>query len=221
MTFNNFIYKALFISILLHTIFVCTNYWMKLPEIRKSQVKKVEIAYRPPSPKTLDIKQHAIKPAQKLDLQNSLLTSSVDTIGVKMAKDGQSLKGLAMYDRKPTQMRSQQVNYISVKPMKSEKINSPIYTSYQDRIRESIKERVYANYSRLDRGNVYLTFIIASDGSLKDYQIIDAKTNASQNLRFISTKSLKEAHFPPFLKGMTLPEYTFNIEIEYQVSEQQ
>jgi hypothetical protein len=65
-----------------------------------------------------------------------------------------------------------------------------------------------------------LTFIISSDGSLKDYQIIDIKTQASQNLRYISTKSLKEARFPPFLKGMTLPEYTFNIEIEYQVSDQ-
>ena len=137
-----------------------------------------------------------------------------------MSKEGQGLKGMTMYERKPAQMRSEQVNHITVRPMKSEKMNSPIYTSYQDRIRESIKERVYANYSRLDRGNVYLTFIIASDGSLKDYMIIDEKTKASQNLRYISTKSLKEAHFPPFLKGMTLPEYTFNIEIEYQVSDQ-
>jgi hypothetical protein len=64
-------------------------------------------------------------------------------------------------------------------------MNSPIYTSYQDRIRESIKERVYANYSKLDRGKVYLTFIISSDGSLKAYQIIDDKTNASQNLRYM------------------------------------
>jgi hypothetical protein len=216
MTFNNVIYKALFISLTIHTIIVCGSYWMKLPDLKKTKEKRVEIAYRPPNPKTLDITPHAIKPVQKLDLQNAV--PSNDAIGVKMSKD-ESLKGLTMYERKPTQMRSQQVNHITVKPMNSEKINSPIYTSYQDRIRESIKERVYANYSRLDRGNVYLTFVIASDGSLKAYQIIDAKTKASQNLRYISTKSLKEAHFPPFLKGMTLPEYTFNIEIEYQVSE--
>lgn len=218
MTYQDFFYKALFVSLFLHTLFVCGNYLVKLPEINKAKTKKVEISYRPPSPKTLDIKQHAVKPAQKLDLQNSSMNSK-DTIAVKMSRNEQSLKGLSMYERKPAQIRSQQASQVAVKPIKSEKVNSPIYTSYQDRIRESIKERVYANYSRLDRGNVYLTFIIASDGSLKAYQIIDEKTNATANLRFVSTKSLKEARFPPFLKGMTLPEYTFNIEIEYQVSE--
>ncbi len=190
-----------------------------MPELKRARDKSVEISYRPPNPQKLDITQHTIKPAQKLDLQNSLLASN-DTIGVKMNKDGQGLKNLAMYERKPTQMRSVQASHVTVTPITSEKINNPIYTSYQDRIRESIKERVYANYSRLDRGKVYLTFIITSDGSLKDYLVIDEKTKASQNLRYISTKSLKEARFPPFLKGMTLPEYTFNIEIEYQVSEE-
>ncbi len=215
---NDFISKAFFISLTIHTIVICSSYWMKMPELKRARDKRVEISYRPPNPQKLDIKQHAVKPAQKLDLQNSLLSSN-DTIGIKMSQAGQNFKGFAMYERKLNQMRSGQASHVTVTPITSEKMNSPVYTSYQDRIRESIKERVYANYSRLDRGHVYLTFIIASDGSIKDYQIIDEKTKASQNLRYISTKSLKEAHFPPFLKGMTLPEYTFNIEVDYQVSE--
>jgi hypothetical protein len=215
---NDFIFKALFISVTVHTVIVCTNFILRMPENKKAKQKRVEITYRPPNFNKLDITQHPIKPAQKLDLQNNLLASK-DTIGVKLARDSQdNLKGLRVYDRKPAQIKSQQINHITVTPITSEKMNNPIYTSYQDRVRESIKERVYANYSRLDRGNVYLTFIVTSDGSLKDYMIIDGKTQASQNLRYISTKSLKEARFPPFLKGMTLPEYTFNIEIEYQVS---
>ena len=127
-----------------------------------------------------------------------------------------------MYERKPTQLSSGQVSHVTVTPMTSEKMNNPIYTSYNERVRQSIYEKVWANFSQeriRDKGNVYLTFIIAADGSLKDYQIIDGKTKASQNLRYISTKSLKEAKFSPFLKGMTLPEYTFSIEIEYQVSD--
>ena len=213
---NNFLPKALFISLTIHTIVVCSSYWMKMPDLKRARDKRVEITYRPSSSQTLDIQQHAIKPAQRLDLQNA---SSNDAIGVKLGREGQQdLKGFTMYERKPVQIKSMQANYITVTPITSEKINSPIYTSYQERVRESIKERVYANYSRLDDGIVYLTFIIASDGSLKDYQIIDEKTKASQNLRYISIKSLKESHFPPFLKGMTLPEYTFNIEIEYQVN---
>lgn len=217
MSINNFLYKALFISLTVHTIFVCTSYWMKMPNIQKTRDKRVEISYRPIAPKTLDIRQHAIKPAQKLDLQNS--SSSSDSIGVKLGKGSESFKSITGFERKPSQIKSEQASYVTVTPITSQKVNSPIYTSYQDRIRESIKERVYANYSKLDKGTVYLTFIISSDGSLKDYQIISEKSNASQNLRYISTKSLKEAHFPPFLKGMTLPEYTFNIEIEYQINE--
>ena len=218
MTTNDFLPVALFISLTIHTTVVCSSYWMKMPELKRARDKNVEIVYRPANPQTLDIRQHAIKPAQKLDLQNSLLNKSNDTIGVKLIKDSQQLKGLTMYERKPTQVRSTQVNYVMVTPITSEKINNPVYISYQDRVRESIKEKVYENYNRLDDGLVYLTFIIASDGSLKAYQIIDSKTKASQNLRYISSKSLKEARFPSFLKGMTLPEYTFNIEIEYQVS---
>ena len=219
MSLDNVLFKAFFISLTIHTVIVCSSYWMKMPEIRKARDKRVEITYKPIAPQSVDIRQHAIKPAQKLDLQNSLPSNANDTIGVKLGKDSESFKSVTSFDRKPTQLKSMQANYVKVTPITSERINSPIYTSYQDRIRESIKERVYANYSRLDGGVVYLTFIISADGSLKDYLIIDEKTKASQNLRYISTKSLKEANFPPFSKGMTLPEYTFNIEIEYQVND--
>ena len=215
---NQFLYRALFISLTLHTIFVCSTYWMKMPQLKKSMEKRVEITYKPAVRQKLDITQHPIKPAQKLDLQNNSANTN-DTIGVKMNKETEIFKSGTMYERKPTQLKSLPANYVRVVPITSSKMNSPIYTSYQDRIRECIKERVYANYSKLDRGKVYLTFIISSNGSLKAYQVINEKTAASQNLRYISTKSLKEAKFPPFLKGMSLPEYTFNIEIEYQVND--
>ncbi|MBI3601643.1 MAG: hypothetical protein HY209_01945 [Candidatus Omnitrophica bacterium] len=219
MTTDHFLFRALLISLTIHTMVVGSGYWMKLPQLQRARLRSVEITYKPISPRALDIRQHVIKPAQKLDLQNSLLLPSNDAIGIKLVKDSQEFKDF-VYERRPVRIKSLQVNHITVTPIVSQKINNPIYTSYQDRVRESIKERVYANYNQLDNGKVYLTFIIASDGSLKDYQVIDAKTRASQNLRYISTKSLKEARFPPFLKGMTLPEYTFNIEIEYQLRDQ-
>jgi len=219
MTTDHVLFKALLISLTIHMGVVCGGYWMNMPH-QRARVRNVEITYRPANPQALDIRQSRIRPAQKLDLQNSLLVPSNDTMGVKLVNDGQDLKDFVMYERRPVRIRSLQVNHITVTPIRSEKMNNPIYTSYQDRVRESIKERVYANYSQLDDGNVYLTFIIASDGTLKDYQVIDRKTTASQNLRYVSTKSLQEARFPPFLKGMTLPEYTFNIEIEYQVRDQ-
>ncbi len=208
---DTFLLRALFISLTLHTVLVCGSYWIKIHELKKVHDRRVEIIYKSVKPPTLDIPLHVIKPARRLDLKN--------IIDFKLNNDSQDLKGFTRYERKPTQIKSTQVNLITVTPIQSKKIDSSTYISYQERIRESIKERVYANYNRFDAGIVYLTFIISSDGRLKAYQVVDEKTKASQNLRYISTKSLKEAQFPPFLKGMTLPEYTFNIEIEYQVSE--
>ena len=67
---------------------------------------------------------------------------------------------------------------------------------------------------------MYLTFILDDRGVLIVAKIIPEKTDASSHLQEISLRSLQEASpFPNFLKGMTLPEYTFNIEIQYQVSE--
>ena len=67
---------------------------------------------------------------------------------------------------------------------------------------------------------MYLTFLLDDHGVLKDAKIIPEKTDASEHLQDISLESLKEASpFPTFLRGMNLPEYPFNIEIQYQVSD--
>jgi hypothetical protein len=72
----------------------------------------------------------------------------------------------------------------------------------------------------MERGSVYLTFLLDQNGELKAAQIIPEKTDASPHLQEIAIRSLREASpFPAFLKGMNLSEYPFNIEIQYQVSD--
>ena len=72
----------------------------------------------------------------------------------------------------------------------------------------------------MERGSVYLTFLLDEHGVLEAAKIIPEKTDASEHLQEISMRSLREASpFPPFLKGMNLTEYPFNIEIQYQVSD--
>jgi hypothetical protein len=72
----------------------------------------------------------------------------------------------------------------------------------------------------MERGSVYLTFLLDDHGVLKASHIIPEKTDASQHLQEIAMRSLREASpFPAFLKGMNLSEYPFNIEIQYQVSD--
>jgi hypothetical protein len=219
---NNFLPKALFISLTLHTAFVCSGLlWHFHPAHRPVQ-KRVEISYRPDKGrKAPDVRQHPVKPSQKLDLKNTTMMTSDGTVPLKLAKESQPLaKNFMMHERKPEQIRSAQMAHrVTITPIKSAKINNPAYAAYNEMVRNRIEEKVYQNYRKMEAGAIYLTFILSSDGTLKASQIIDEKSRGSQNLKDTSIKSLHQAQFPPFLKGMTLPEYTFNIEIQYQVHE--
>ena len=220
--FEDFLPKALFISVAIHTLLVCGGYFLKMPELRKADKTKrgIEIAYRPVRSKAPDLKQRPVRPAQQLDLKNASVIPAQGTVPVKLAPAMAGPGNFTIYERKPQPIRSMQsASRVSITPIRSAKINNPAYAAYNEMVRSRIEEKVYANFSKMEAGAVYLTFVLSSDGVLKASQIIDAKTRATVNLKDISIKSLKQAQFPPFLKGMTLPEYTFNIEIQYQVNE--
>ncbi len=223
MKVDNFLPKALFISLALHTVFICWTYLIKVNDPKQKQLtqKRVEISYRAPKPKAVDVQQRPIKPVQQLDLSSSMPEASAESLPVKLSREGQMMPGqmTSMYERKPEKIRSMQMTRrVSITPIKSEKINNPAYAAYNEIVRSRIEEKVYVNYNRIEQGTVYLTFIINAQGQLKAAQIIAEKTNASERLQEVSIKSLKDASpFPVFLKGMTLPEYSFNIEVQYQV----
>ena len=223
---ENFLPRAFFISLTVHTLLVCGGYFLKYPDLHKTvRPKGVEITYRPPpqaGPRVPDLKQRSVKPSQQMDLKNSSVIPVQGTVPVKLTKPDQGLpRNFTMDGRRPRIIRSIQASYrVSMTHIKSEKINNPAYAAYNEMVRSRIEEKVYANFSKMEGGTVYLTFVLASDGTLKASQIIEAKSRATKNLQDISMKSLKQAQFPPFLKGMTLPEYTFNIEIQYQINDE-
>lgn len=107
---------------------------------------------------------------------------------------------------------------ISVNPIKSEEIKNPAYRSYYQIIRGKIEKRVHANYSKMDFGKVYVTFVVSSDGSLKQTKIIEDMTAANNYLQDICLKSVGEASpFPAFPSDLgNYPERTFNVEISFE-----
>jgi len=143
------------------------------------------------------------------------------SIPVSLSKDKTALPFGMLFERKPEHMRTMELSHkVSIRPIKSEKINNPVYAAYSEMVRDRIKEKAGENYDRIERGTVYLTFLLDEHGELKAAQIIQEKTNASEHLQEIAIKSLREASpFPAFFKGMTLSEFPFNIEIQYQVSD--
>ena len=109
---------------------------------------------------------------------------------------------------------------ITVPAIKSEKISNPVYLNYDQIIRNKIKDRAYMNYSGIDIGEVYLTFVLASDGSLKQIKLIEEKTSANEYLKNIGLKSIQESTpFPSFPRDLKYPELSFNVLIKFEVKD--
>ena len=222
---ENFFWGALLLSLTIHTSILWGTYLLKAKDLHYKAMgpNHVEISYKPfHHHRAVDIREYPIRPAQQLDLSNnSRIFSSDGTIPISLVKEKQTLPFGMLYERKSERRITMQLSRrISVAPIESEKINNPAYAAYSEMVRSRIKEKVYQNYDKMEKGSVYLTFILDDRGVLAVSKIIPEKTDASGHLQEISLRSLKEASpFPHFLRGMTLPEYTFNIEIQYQVSD--
>ena len=219
---ENFLFKALFISLAAHTAIICFAYFSRINDIHYKALLKnrVEINYKPVHKKAADIREYPIRMAQHLDFSKNPKLFSDGTIPVSLVKEGRTLPFGMLYERKPERRPMESSYRVSLMPIKSEKINNPVYAAYNEMVRELIKQKVYQNYDKMEKGSVYLTFLLDEHGVLKAAKIISEKTDASDHLQEIAIRSLREASpFPPFLKGMNLTEYPFNIEIQYQVSD--
>jgi len=99
-----------------------------------------------------------------------------------------------------------------------QKIRNPFYMNYYQIVREKIKHCAYNNYSQVEVGEVYLTFAISADGSLKEVRLIEEKSSSSTYLRGISLKSIQDASpFPPFPKDLDYPQLSFNVVISFEI----
>lgn len=109
---------------------------------------------------------------------------------------------------------------ITVPLLKSEKITNPKYLSYNDTIRQKIRQRAfnYVEHPDFKAGEVYLTFILDREGKIKDIKIINDKTRANEYLKNVGLRSVKESSpFPAFPKDLNYAELTFNVAISFQV----
>ncbi len=102
-----------------------------------------------------------------------------------------------------------------------EKMGGPKYFNYKEHIRRKIKEKAYGHIEdpKFNSGEVYLTFVLLADGSLRQIRIVEDKTEANEYLRGIGLKSVQEANpFPPFPKDLNYPELTFSVPISFRVN---
>ena len=107
---------------------------------------------------------------------------------------------------------------ITLPEIKMAKIENPIYISYYQIVREKIRRSAYQNYISNEKGEVYISFIIANDGLLKDVHLAEERSSANLYLKDTALRSIQDASpFPSFPKELDYPQLSFNIIISFEI----
>lgn len=227
---NRIFQYSLLASIIVHLIFLVAFSIVKIKSAPKS-LKQIEVTYQNIKQKQVKKKETVakdLKPIERVEPQPKKI-ELLDKIDQQPTFFEKKLGDIAKFsDRvKMNKKLTPNINPVDVHrtikiPMlKSEKISNPKYLSYNQSVRQKIRERAYAHVDHpdFDFGEVYLTFVIASDGKLKDLKIIEHKTHANDYLKEIGLRSIKESSpFPPFPKDLVYPELTFNVIISFELN---
>ncbi len=223
---DNLLKYTLIFSLVIHVLLMAHYSYLSSHQLRKS-VKAVEVVYynaawhsKTQEVKSEQEKKEISKQGSSKGMEVSFQRQKQPPSFVKdMSKLSQDFQVATV--KQPVVVVTQEAKRkVSVPVVKSEKINNPVYQDYYQMVRSKIKERAYANYSESDMGEVYLTFVILSDGSLKQFNLVDEKTSANDYLKNISLKSIQESSpFSPFPKDLSYPELSFNVVISFEVEE--
>lgn len=96
------------------------------------------------------------------------------------------------------------------------------YIGYYRVVREKIRyyaDRNYLKEGSASQGEVYLSFVVASNGELLHIMVIDRRSVDDSLLRNIAINSIRDASsFPAFPQGMNQYQVTFNVVISFELN---
>lgn len=227
--------KGLCVSLLIHAFLIGL---LSLTGSKKvffvKPLKSIEITYQNIKPLTEKKRETVFKDfkiEKKPSQQETPKLKVLDKADHMLAAIGERIHDISKMTGQlaASQKKTPQISVIDVgrkitlTPMSTEKITNPKYLSYNDDMRatisRNIKERAYTYvyHPDFESGKVYVTFVLASSGVLKQVQIIEQKTFANDYLREVALRSIRESSpFPPFPIGFNYPEFTFNLLITFQ-----
>lgn len=221
-------------SIVIHLLFFgIIPIPFSLKKIPPEPVQPLEVTYTPSSPRSELSKPKKSEPVGVVDKHKTPSDQDVEVLSKKgnpfssLKKAIESMRGSSSKHRgtmKSKEMIAPEIDRkISLPPLSTEKISNPQFITYnegmRDTIRLNIKRKIYSyvNHPDFETGEVYLTFVLNSNGILKRVKIIDDKTFANSYLREIALRSVRESSpFPKFPEGFDYPEFTFNLLISFQ-----
>jgi outer membrane biosynthesis protein TonB len=215
---DRFFQIALVISLIAHSAM-----FFKLPQINllplRRTLDQIEVTY---------IKEEATSSSSKLYNKTSPLESRSPKTSSKNIAPPPYVKKEQIFNKvknipieKPELLRPEIIavkKNISLPEVHDEKMKNPVYLNYYQKIREKIKRAAYQNYTRLVNGEVYLSFIILSNGKLGNIRIDEEKSTTYTYLKEIARKSIYDASpFPDFPKDLNYSELSFNVIISFEV----
>jgi len=224
---NNFFRVAFFISLFIHGVILLQNPNNKFFP-RDGFPKKIEVMYVNNPQKAKDLIQH--KKTGKAMEEPFLKFPPVITAS-KKAPPQFITREVFNPQRRSLNKESFLIKPALTKPdivavkkritlpsLDIDKSNNPTYISYYQIVREKIRRAAYQNYTRTETGEVYLTFIISSNGFIRDSRIEDDKSSNSAYLREIALRSVKDASpFPNFPKDLDYPQLSFNVVVSFEI----
>jgi len=217
---------SLVVSLLAHVIVLASLFYANIHYFKRFE-KNMEIIYQAalkeaPPPKDPARRVRSIRrPPEKIEPE---ILSHQEKIPLPRLKESRKKikKVNPFLGKKELRSSSEGKRFVSVPMLNSTKISNPKYLNYHERIRSKIRDRayVYVDSPEFETGEVYLTFVLLSDGALRDVKIHEDKTQANDYLKDVGLRSIRDSSpFPPFPEDLQYPELTFNVVISFKISE--
>jgi outer membrane biosynthesis protein TonB len=153
--------------------------------------------------------------------QENVLPSRLENHGLPSVRQSHRLENYGLPSARPTFAGPDLMaikKKITLPPIEMAKIKNPSYISYYQIIREKIRRSAYQNYTHNETGEVYISFIISSDGLIRNARLVQGRSGANDYLKGIALRSVNDASpFPNFPKELDYPQLTFNIIISFEM----
>jgi len=215
-----------FISLLTHGMLLGRNPGLNiLPQLTKKE-QQVELIYVKPKEELRSTqkiqnrrREALLKLPQRITADKRIPPPFIDRESIFKAN-----KAITAHDpvfAKPVLIRPDIIaikKKITLPALDMNNINDSSYISYYQIVREKIKRAAYQNYTRTETGEIYLSFLISSDGYLRDVRFVAEKSSPSPYLKDIATRSIKNASpFPNFPKELDYQTLSFNVVISFEI----
>ncbi|MEW6170299.1 MAG: TonB family protein [Candidatus Omnitrophota bacterium] len=216
----------LVVSILIHYLFLVALPHLKIMPSRKA-LANLEVTYQKlKSEETVSKK--LLQTIEKRLIDNSPLQQKTSPDVSKVANpppfiDKPTLSETKIHVRKaptPTIIGKSLKEIVRLPQVSSPVMKNPAYVSYYQVVRDKIKSVAFLNSTIPSGGEVFLSFVLDADGQLLAIQIIDDRSIDNPQLRNLAYNFIKQAApFPQFPRELKHPKLSFNVIIEFKITD--